>query len=307
MGLTLSTLTLTERSLKASTVPSPLSERAREVANIFITDRGGRRGIDVAVSFLRTEASVSFELAQSHAILKAITHDHALPDSYGLKGGAAREHLIAALNIRTARPPRDIDLIRRGRFAIPADDEAAKTYMARDYLHGARVELVREIGRYLGSRDLTINEVASFDGTISTSILGLLDTIGHVLRPSYYRGGTLHRKPSLDGRILLKMIRLFAEGECANESWSVVGIPEETSFSEFDLAIHLNKAFQRDVGVAERFLHSCAILSLIPARDNLLYRVLDDLEHLRHGERGVLPDVPAEEWARALSHDSTRD
>jgi hypothetical protein len=240
-------------------------------------------------------------------VLQAKAHCHALPDAYGLKGGAAREHLIAALALRAARPPRDIDLIRRGRFATTADEEAAKTFMPRDYLHGARVELVREISRYLASRDLTINEVASFDDTISVSILGLLDTIGHVLRPSYYRGGTLHRRPSLDGRILLKMIRLFAEGECANESWSVVGIPEETAFSEFDLAIHLNKAFQREFAVADRFLHSCAILSLIPARDNLVYRALEDLEHLRHGERGVLPDVPAEEWARALSHNSTRD
>ncbi len=284
-------------------LPSPLSERSREVAHTFISDRGGRRGLDAAVSFLRTEAKLDFALEQSHAVLSATSHGLAIPKTYGLKGGAAREHLIAALGIRTARPPRDIDLIRRGRFAIASDDEVARTYMARDYLHGARVELVREMSRYLGSRDLTINEVASFDGTISVSILGLLDTMGHVLRPSYYRGGTLHRKPSLDGRILLKMIRLYAEGECADESWSVVGIPEETSFSEFDLAVHLNKAFQRGVSVADRFVHTCALLSLLPARDNLLRCVLEDLEHLRHGERGILPDVPAEEWARVLSQE----
>jgi hypothetical protein len=171
--------------------------------------------------------------------------------------------------------------------------------MTRDYLHGARVELVRDLNRYLSSRDLTINEVASFDTTLSVSLLGLLDTFGHVLRPSYYRGGTLHKRPSLDGRILLKMIRLYAEGVCADEGWTVVGIPEETSLSEFDLAIHLNKAFQRGRDVAERFLESCALLSVIPAREDLLKKTLGDLEHLRHGERGLLPDVPAIEWKSA--------
>jgi hypothetical protein len=199
-------------------------------------------------------------------------------------------------------PPRDIDLIRRGRFATPADDEVARIYMTRDYFHGARVELVHDLSRYLVSRDLTINEIASLDSTIAVSILGLLDTVGHVLRPSYYRGGTLHKKPSLDGRILLKMIRLYAEGECTNESWTVVGIPEETSFSEFDLAVHLNKAFQRGNAVAERFVHTCSVLSLIPASENLIQKTLEDLEHMRHGERGLFPDVPVEEWSKIRTH-----
>lgn len=299
MGLKLSTLTLTERTLTATATVPPLTAKAREVAHLFISDRGGRRAIDAATSFLRNDANVDVRVENGHALLEGPPPSIAIPGDYGLKGGAAREHLIGALGIRDTRPPRDVDLIRRGRFARPEDDAYARTFMTRDYLHGARVELVRDLNRYLSSRDLTINEVASFDTTLSVSLLGLLDTFGHVLRPSYYRGGTLHKRPSLDGRILLKMIRLYAEGVCADEGWTVVGIPEETSLSEFDLAIHLNKAFQRGRDVAERFLESCALLSVIPAREDLLKKTLGDLEHLRHGERGLLPDVPAIEWESA--------
>ena len=299
MGLKLSTLTLTERSLTATSPISPIASKAREIAHLFIADRGGRRAIDAATSFLRNDANVALRVESGHAILEGPPSSIAIPEDYGLKGGAARERLIGALGIRDTRPPRDIDLIRRGRFARPEDDAHARTFMTRDYLHGARVELVRDLNRYLSSRDLTINEVASFDTTLSVSLLGLLDTFGHVLRPSYYRGGTLHKKPSLDGRILLKMIRLYAEGICADEGWTMVGIPEETSLSEFDLAVHINKAFQRGRDVAERFLESCALLSVIPAREDLLKKTLGDLEHLRHGERGLLPDVPAIEWASA--------
>lgn len=298
MGIKLSTLTLTERALLSTTKASPLVSRAREIANIFISDRGSFRGKDAALSFLRKEAKVDFDWNGSYAMLSSAASVYPTPAPYGVKGGAAREHLIATLGIRKARAPRDIDLVRRGSFRVSADDEAARKFMKKDYDHGARVELIPDLPRYLASRDITINELAVFDSSISTSLLSLLDTIGHVLRPSYYRGGTLHKSPSLDGSILLKMVRLYAEGACAGESWSLVGIPEETSFSEFDLAIHVNKAFQRDRVIAERFLHTCSILSLIPASDDFIRDTLENLQHLRYGEKGLFPDIPDGEWER---------
>jgi hypothetical protein len=179
--------------------------------------------------------------------------------------------------------------------------------MGRDFEHGARVELIRDLGWYLRSRDLTINEVTAIDNVVHTSLLCVLDTIGHVLRPSRYRSGTLHRAPSLLGTSLLKMVRLYAEGNVLGENWSITGIPEETSFSEFDLAIHLNKAFQRGHAVAERFLHTLELLSLLPATENRVDRALQELEHLRHGERGLFPDVPAEEWARILADEARKE
>lgn len=296
MGLKLSALTLTQRALNSINAPSQRAERARAVAQVYISDRGNRRGMEEAICFLRDEADITCCLENSYIIVPDHCEPPPLPPRYGLKGGAARERLRASLLRGEIREPRDVDLIRRGHFHIPEDDAAARQFMSIDYLHGARVELIRNLERYLSSRDLTINELASFHPTLSVSILGLLDSIGSVIRPSYYRGGTLQKPPTLEGKIMLKMARLFAEGECRGESWLMVGIPDQVSFSEFDLAIHLNKAFQRGRDVAEKFLHTCSILSLLPASNDLLGTTLEDLEHLRHGERGLLPDVPSDLW-----------
>lgn len=299
----LSTLSISQRTFSSSAAPPPLALRAREVATHFIARQGDAHSIRAAESFLRDEVGVIFERSGGFVTLRAHSNLSELPSPYGLKGGAARERLREALHISQPRAPRDIDIIRRGRFATPSDEDVAKRFMARDYTHGARVELVTELSRYIASRDLTINEVAVFDSTISASFLAILDTLGHVLRPSRYRGGTIHKKPSLDGRTLLKMARLFAEGEGNSESWLMVGIPEEVSFSDFDLALHVNKSFQRDEDVARAFLNVCCLLSIIPARDDLVASVLQDVEHLRHGERGLLPDVPAKVWVRILGEE----
>jgi len=214
------------------------------------------------------------------------------PSPYGLKGGAAREALTAILSVRPIRVPRDLDIIRRGHFPIATDDAIARQYMPRDYMHGARVELVGDFARYLATRDITLNEVGILNELLSSSLLAALDTVGYVIRPSHYRGGSIHRAPRLDGRTFLKMVRLFAEAEMHNEPAIMVGIPEEVSFSEFDLAIQLNKAFQRGEGVAERFVETLLLLGALDASHTPLPKLLEELEHLRHGERGLFPDVP---------------
>jgi hypothetical protein len=167
--------------------------------------------------------------------------------------------------------------------------------MPRDYRYGARVELVTDLNRYLTSRDITINEVATLGGSLHASLLALLDTTGQVLRPSRYRGGTLHRDPGISGRTLLKMLRLQAEGTLRGESWSIIGIPPETSFSDVDLAIHLNKAYQHSKTAAGLFASYCSTLGLIaPDREPLEY-LLTELAHLGYGEESLLRDVPREE------------
>lgn len=220
------------------------------------------------------------------------------PSPYGLKGGAARERVVSALGVRAPRPPRDIDVIRRGSFAIASDDAISARFMPRDYLHGSRVELIRDTKRYLATRDITLNEVGVFGTIAFTSAIAALDTVGHVIRPSYYRGGSIHRKPTLDGRVLLKMVRLAAEAEVFGDPFLLVGIPDEVSFSHFDLAIHLNKAFQRNTQVADTFVSTLITLAALPATAAPLTDLLEELEHLSHGERGLLPDVPAEYWAK---------
>jgi hypothetical protein len=88
------------------------------------------------------------------------------------------------------------------------------------------------------------------------------------------------------------MVRLFAEAEVHDEPAIIVGIPEAVSFSEFDLAIQLNKAFQRGEGVAQRFVDTLLLLGALDASYTPLPKLLEELEHLRHGERGLFPDVP---------------
>jgi len=301
MGLTLSQLTLTQRSLNETLMIAPLAKRAREVAAAYIADRGGARGWDEFRSFISDTIKASWREDSRHIILTAPCPTPT-PHPYGLKGGAAREHLISALGIREARAPRDIDLIRRGKHGVADDERMARDFMARDYQHGARVELVADITRYLSTRDLTINEVASFGEQLYASPLAILDSLGSVARPSSYRSGTLHRAPSLDGRVLLKMLRLYAEGTCVGEGWRVMGIPEQVSFSDHDLAIHLNKAFQRGESVARSFLEACETVNLLPARGDALLTVLDEIGHLRHGEKGLLPDVPNDVWAQLTKY-----
>jgi len=298
-----STLSISQRSLLPEIPPSPLQQRAQELAHQLIQSYASRPAISAAVDFIKG-ISPAAEITNGQLLRVAapsgLLDGLGLPVGYGVKGGAAREALSAALGIRAPRPPRDIDVVRRGTHRIAEDEAVARRLMPRDFQHGARVEVIRDLEGYISTRDLTINEVVATDGTVAASVTCALDSIGQVLRPSRYRGGTLHRKPGLFGQSILKMVRLYAEGSCAGESWTIAGIPEEASFSDFDLAVHLNKAFQRGKPVAERFLHACSLLSLLAACDDPVQATLRDLEHLRHGERSLLPDVPAEEWHRAL-------
>ncbi len=301
MGLTLSALTLTQRTLNETASLTPLATRAREIATAYIADRGGTRGWESFWSFIADNIKGSWREDSRHIIFTGPCPTPT-PLPYGLKGGAAREHLNSALGLREARAPRDIDLIRRGRHNAADDERMARDFMTRDYQHGARVELIADMTRYLSTRDLTINEVASFGDQIHASPLAILDTLGYVARPSSYRSGTLHRAPSLDGRVLLKMLRLYAEGTSVGEGWRVVGIPEQVTFSDHDLAIHLNKAFQRGESVARSFLEACVIIDLLPVRSDALVATLDELGHLRHGEKGLLPDVPDAYWTLVAGH-----
>ncbi len=296
-----STLSISQRSLMGEHPASDAQRTAQRLAHNLIQSYSARHAVREAIDFVIGYVSCEVQ-AEGDWLRIALSTDPlaglGIPPGYGVKGGAAREALAVALGLRDLRQPRDIDVVRRGKHPLPLDEEVARSLMPRDFAHGARVELIRELPRYLTSRDLTVNEVVAEGSTVNVSLIGALDSIGQVLRPARYRGGTLHRKPSLHGQSLLKMARLYAEGACEGESWSIEGIPEEVTFSEFDLAVHLNKAFQRGRPVVERFLHTCILLSLITASEDPVRDALEHLEHLRHGERGLLPDVPAEEWAR---------
>lgn len=303
-----STIRISQRTLPPEGSLSPTQERAQELASNLIQSYSSRHTTREGLEFLRDHAPCEFMQDGEHLIIErssTLPWIRDIPPSYGVKGGAAREELVSVLGLREPRQPRDIDLVRRGHHRVPDDDVVARVYMAKDYSHGARVELIRDMENHLVTRDLTINEVVVVDGQIYATLLCLLDSFGHVIRPSRHRGGMPVGRPKrvqalfgLTGESLLKMARLYAEGSCNGESWSMGGIPEEVTIYEFDLAIHLNKSFQTGREVALAFLRTCEILSLIKPTGDRLRNTLDELAHLRHGERGLFPDVPDKEWER---------
>lgn len=291
-----STLSIRQRSLQGTVVAPRVVEDARMLATDLIKGSGSRHTIQQAQTFIQDILGMKTPLTEGYltVALDVVAHrSHApLPEPYGFKGGAAREIFSAQAHNRQARPPRDLDLIRRGTFPVPTDREVARTFMPHDYQHGARVELIRSMPRYLSTRDITANEIAMFGATVSLSILGALDTIGHLLRPTRYRGGSIHRQPFLDGRVFLKMVRLYAEAEHHGDPVQLVGIPDEVSFSDFDLALQLDKAFQRNAEVARTFVEALVILGALPASSDPLATLLEELEPLRIGEQGLLPHAP---------------
>jgi len=271
-------------------------ESARTLATDLIKGSSSRHTVQQAQAFIQDILGTPTSLTESYLTfsLEIAAHQaHAsLPEPYGIKGGAARELLAARAHSRQARAPRDLDLIRRGTFPVPADSAVARTFMPHDYQHGARVELIRSMPRYLSTRDITVNEIAMFGATVSLSVLGALDTIGHLLRPTRYRGGSIHRQRFLDGRVFLKMVRLYAEAECHGDPVLLVGIPDEVSFSDCDLALQLDKAFQRNDDVARTFADTLVLLGALPASSDPLAKLLEELEPLRLGEQGLLPHAP---------------
>ena len=295
----ISLLSILHRSLTGQHSPTATQLCAREVATRFIGLSHLRINVEEAISFIRSICPDSIlESPVEHVVIANLGDNPRhldtlkLPKSYGFKGGAARELLCDRLGLRDFRAPRDLDLVRRGAFYIQQDESVAREFMPHDYRHGARVELIRSMARYLSSRDLTINELCALYEATNVSLLGALDTAGNVIRPSRYRGGSIHRQPSLEGKIFLKMVRLFAEAEHFGDASRVVGIPDAVIFSEVDLAINLDKAFQREGGVARRFIDALVHLGALEASDDPLARVLEELEHLRHGELTLLPHAP---------------
>ncbi len=292
-----SILSTAQRTLLPERGLSPEQGQAQDLARMLIQSHNARHIVQQALEFIRDLCSIEVATQEDYLVIPVRdSRPPEVPRGYGIKGGAAREALVSTLGLRARRAPRDIDLVRRGHYRLPEDDEVARRIMARDFELGAQVELIRSLDGYLNSRDLSINEVVCLDDLLYSSLLSILDTVGQIIRPSRYRGGTLHRQPSLHGQSLLKMIRLYAEGACNGENWSIIGIPEEVAFTEFDLAVHLNKSFQSGIEVADRFLHTCELLSLIPPSNDRVLNALQELEHLRHGERGLFPDIPSTMW-----------
>lgn len=297
MTLKISSLSISKRTLRGRQQPSDLQTKFRLVAKSLITNSGSQAHLREAHALIRdicpnidvAPRGEYLSISRADKKITPLIQELDLAKSYGFKGGMARELLAETLKLRQFRTPRDIDLVRKGSYFREQDRLVAQRLMPNDYKHGARIELIRSLPRYFTSRDLTINEVVAFKDEIAISTIGLLDHVSNTIRPSRYQGGTIHRQPELDGRVLLKMIRLFAESEHFNESVELVGLPDIINFSEFDLAINLDKAYQRGPKVAAIFAETLVLLGGLSASSDPLGDLLKQLEHLRYGEQDLIP------------------
>lgn len=185
-----------------------------------------------------------------------------LPAGYFYKGGAARLVLGRVLGVSLG-PPRDLDIVRFGGRWTHEDTRLSRELMPLDFERGQGVELSGHVATYLGSRDLSINEVFCGGAEIQATPAAVLDTIGGVLRPCRYGYGSIRRPPTVRGGTVAKMLRLRAEGRIDGLVWNVVGVPADQPIAPFDLALQLDKAFARSRSVAEEFLRDCHAVGLL--------------------------------------------
>ncbi len=205
-----------------------------------------------------------------------------LPKGYGMKGGAARIVLRAALGLEI-NAPRDIDLTYIG-VEAPDDelsDHLAQTYMPDDWAFGHGIEALEE--DYFATRDFTWNEILYADGQITCSKQCLLDTIRNIVRiadfekrESYY-GEPFYVKPKL----LAKAVRFIAEAR-ANGNKNTA-LSKETSqavemgIDDWHIALHLNRAFEQGDDKAQAYVDELNERNLLP---NTVKTAVDALHYL---------------------------
>ncbi|MEM7625683.1 MAG: hypothetical protein AAF333_08645 [Planctomycetota bacterium] len=107
-----------------------------------------------------------------------------LPEGYGFKGGVSRKALARTLRLPVSTAAvRDIDLLRGPDVPDDHDRELAERYMTEDLILGnAKVEALVTPRDYFATREVTMNQLYFLDGEIQVTPLGLLDTLGGVIR-----------------------------------------------------------------------------------------------------------------------------
>jgi hypothetical protein len=180
---------------------------------------------------------------------------------YGYKGGAARIALHAALGENVNQfVPRDLDLVRFGRGSNDKDQDMALEFMPEDAKYGHGVEVVPTYLKYLQTRDLTINEIVYINGKVICSPQGLQDCLNFTLRLTPH---VLDDKGLPPGKVVAKMIRMLAEERLRGKKMVIADLPEGTIVTPFDLALHLDRALQKNSKLARAYLQECVNLGFL--------------------------------------------
>ncbi|MBU1901746.1 hypothetical protein KKG82_05265, partial [Patescibacteria group bacterium] len=192
-----------------------------------------------------------------------------LPEGYGYKGGAARSLLLRNLGIDPTSLPRDIDIVRltEDEPEPGMDNELAQEYMPDDFKQGDGVEVLENIGEYLNTRDLTMNELYATDEYVVATDACLRDIIRGIVRQSDYEYKQYHDQ--IGPKMLAKMLRFYAEALSRGMELTLDDDAEQTieeyGIRVFWLALNLDKAAEIGAKVAEQYVKELQQRKLIPA------------------------------------------
>lgn len=190
----------------AAQLPGEVVEQARAAADAFVGPRRRRRrsgkkksnaisstrqGALDAIEELLEALDVPEDAYEIGPYTVVFEVDHAeadgyppLPEGYGFKGGVARKAVARTLRLPISTAAvRDIDLLRSAETPPDHDRELSERYMTDDLIHGAaKVEVIESPREYFTTREVSINQVLYLDGEVHVTPLGLLDTLGGVIR-----------------------------------------------------------------------------------------------------------------------------
>jgi len=219
------------------------------------------------LQILENQASL-FQLTSTTFTLELAGRRHLpkLPPAYFFKGSAPRELLRRILfpKGRTLKV-RDYDLVRFTESCDTQDHELALKYMEDDYEFGRGVEVIESKEVYFKTRDLTVNEVLFWDRYLEASFAAAQDLQDGVLRPTPY---VLDAEGNVQGRTLMKALRLWAEALVQNIPLELEGFPESAHAVPFDVALHLDRAFALSRETAQEYVIAAWRRGIImPQRD----------------------------------------
>ncbi|BAM04622.1 hypothetical protein [Phycisphaera mikurensis] len=193
-----------------------------------------------------------FVLEAEEAVLRGLPP---VPAGYGFKGGVARKVLARTLRLDAfGSAVRDIDLLRDADTPGDDDHRLASLYMPDDLTLGEfGIEVLTDEGGYMGSRELTVNQLVLLGGRLTVTHACLLDTLGLTLRVT---GAHLTRtRGYVHPGVALKALRFAANltaegGEPRVLPFRVTPRRMKHGF-DFYFALHLSRVFETGGAAAE--------------------------------------------------------
>lgn len=181
-----------------------------------------------------------------------------MPSGYGFKGGVARKALARALRLPISTSAvRDIDLLRLNGTSPEHGQELAEVYMTDDVIHGdAEVEEIIGPLDYLTTREFTVNEILFVDGMVRITPLGLLDTLGGVVRVT--QAHLNKNRGRVHPVVGFKALRFAGTGRHEGNDIRIAQFrlsyrPRAHPLAFF-FALQLSRAFEADPAIAELYM-----------------------------------------------------